>query len=68
MFDVFMDGSDIWAQLGKIMMGLKIFELPNGAIMYEYLNGKRYWYYQGKQLDCKTLEECDRLMKLKAFW
>lgn len=31
-------------------------------------NGKQEWYYFGKHLNCKTQEEFEELMKLKAFW
>jgi hypothetical protein len=28
----------------------------------------KQWWYNGKQLDCKTQEEFEQLLKLKAFW
>ncbi len=34
----------------------------------EFISGdKEYWYY-GQYIDCKTDEEFQRLIKLKAFW
>ena len=29
---------------------------------------EKYWYYEGKEIDCKSQEEFDRLIKLKLFW
>jgi len=32
----------------------------------EYTNGDKRWYLHG--IDCKSQEEFERLMRLKAFW
>jgi hypothetical protein len=29
---------------------------------------EKQWWYLGKRLDCKTQEEFESLMRLKAFW
>jgi len=34
----------------------------------EYANGNKEWYYNGEKLDCKTQEEFEILLKLRAFW
>jgi hypothetical protein len=34
----------------------------------EWANGNKFWYLNGKQIPCKTQEEFERLMRLKAFW
>lgn len=31
-------------------------------------NNSKYWYYYGKFIPCKTQEEFEKYMKLKAFW
>jgi hypothetical protein len=36
------------------------------AILGTY--GAKQWWYHGKQLDCNTQEEFERLLKLRAFW
>jgi hypothetical protein len=59
---------DLKKQCGEHITFIKLFEYPNGGILYQYEDGQQYWYYQGTQLNCKTQEEFDRLMKLKAFW
>ena len=30
-------------------------------------NGKSFWWYEGEYIDCKSQEEFERLLKLKAF-
>lgn len=34
----------------------------------EYPDGTKFWYLHNKRIDCKTQEEFEQLMKLKAFW
>ena len=34
----------------------------------EYADGTKYWYLNDKQINCKSQEEFERLMRLKAFW
>jgi hypothetical protein len=34
----------------------------------EWYNGKKSWYLNGERIPCKTQEEFERLMLLKAFW
>ena len=34
----------------------------------ESANGDKYWYINGKKIDCKTQDEFLRLIKMKAFW
>lgn len=31
-------------------------------------DGSRRWYFHGQYIDCKSQEEFERLLKLKAFW
>ena len=33
----------------------------------EYADGDKFWYLNGKQLSCKTQEEFEQYMRLKAF-
>lgn len=33
-----------------------------------HTNGLSFWWYDGKYIDCKTQEEFERILKLKAFW
>ena len=32
------------------------------------LHRDKYWYINGKKIDCKTQDEFLRLIKMKAFW
>jgi len=37
----------------------------------EFNNGDKVWYYQGQQINCKTPQEFEkliRLIKLRVFW
>jgi hypothetical protein len=34
----------------------------------EYANGDKYWYINNIKLPCRTQEQFERLMRLKAFW
>jgi hypothetical protein len=34
----------------------------------EHSNGYKVWYINDVRIPCKTQEEFERLMKLKAFW
>jgi hypothetical protein len=34
----------------------------------EYANGNKSWYINNIKLPCRTQEQFERLMKLKAFW
>jgi hypothetical protein len=34
----------------------------------EWADGNKSWYLNDKQIPCKTQEEFERLMRLKAFW
>jgi len=31
-------------------------------------NGLSFWWYEGKNINCYSQEEFERLLKLKAFW
>lgn len=44
----------------------KLHNLKGPAV--EYTNGYKSWYLNGKYIDCKSQEEFERLLKLKAFW
>jgi len=35
---------------------------------YEGINGDKCWWYHGKQINCSSQEEFERLIKLKALW
>ena len=34
----------------------------------EYANGDKYWYFNGKLVDCAYHEEFEQFLRLKAFW
>ena len=34
----------------------------------EYVNGTKHWYLDGKNINCSSQKEFERLLKLKAFW
>ena len=34
----------------------------------EFADGDKVWYLDDKQIDCKSQEEFERLLRLKAFW
>ena len=34
----------------------------------EFSWGEKEWWIDGEYLDCKTQEEFERLMKMRAFW
>lgn len=34
----------------------------------EYACGVKRWYYDDEFIDCKSQEEFERIIKLKAFW
>jgi hypothetical protein len=38
------------------------------AIIDPYNSNNSSWWYHGKRIDCKTQEEFERHMRLKAFW
>jgi len=40
----------------------------NKSICKTDANGTKRWYLDDKQIDCKSQEEFERLMRLKAFW
>ena len=40
--------------------------LDGPAIVYD--NGDRYWLYMGKEIECNSQEEYERIVKLRAFW
>ena len=54
------DGTKYWCLNGKRH------RVDGPAV--EYANGDKYWCLNGKQLNCKTQEEFEQYMKLKAFW
>jgi hypothetical protein len=65
----------------KLPNGGVLWELSDGRKSW-WLNGKRHredgpaiecsngnvWFINDEQIPCKTQEEFERLMKLKAFW
>ena len=53
-------GTKFWYLNGKL-------HRVNGPAI-EYNSGYKAWYLNGNQLDCKTQEEFEQYMKLKAFW
>jgi hypothetical protein len=34
----------------------------------ECVDGKKYWFFEGKYIDCNSQEEFERYIKLKLFW
>jgi hypothetical protein len=54
------DGSKWWYLNGKL-------HREDGPAS-EGVNGDKYWYINDKHVPCKTQEEFERVMKLKAFW
>jgi hypothetical protein len=33
-----------------------------------WADGKKFWYIHGKQINCQSQEEFERLIRLKTFW
>jgi len=44
----------------------KLHRIDGPAI--EYISGFEYWYYEGKEIECSSLEEFLKIINLKAFW
>lgn len=60
------DGARYWYQNGKLhRLDGPAVEGNNG-----YRDGGNYkeWYFEDEKLNCKTQEEFERLLRLKAFW
>jgi hypothetical protein len=57
---IFDNGDLIWYQHGRC-------HREDGPAI-EHSNGAKWWLLHGKNINCKTQEEFERLMKLKAFW
>jgi hypothetical protein len=34
----------------------------------EYKDGTSEWFYHGEKIHCSSLEEFERILKMKAFW
>jgi hypothetical protein len=34
----------------------------------EQFNGYKEWWFEGKEIDCNSQEEFERLIKLRLFW
>jgi len=34
----------------------------------EWDSGYKFWYYHGKQINCSSQKEFERLIKLRALW
>jgi len=34
----------------------------------EHANGQKEWYYQDEYISCKSQEDFERILKLKALW
>jgi hypothetical protein len=34
----------------------------------EFGNGQKEWYYNGERVSCKSQEEFERFLSLKALW
>lgn len=77
------DGTKIWYINGKNhRIDGPAIEYPNGNQTWYYhnkihredgpadisANGTKHWYYHGKLINCKSQEEFEKLIKLKAFW
>lgn len=56
----YVSGTKMWYQHGK--------EHREDGAAIEYGFGERYWFLYGKEQPCRTQEEFERLMSLKAFW
>ena len=56
----YISGSKYWYQNGKCH------RIDGPAV--EYSNGEKYWFYEGEEINCKSQEEFERLIKLKLFW
>jgi hypothetical protein len=39
-----------------------------GSLAIEYIGGYKEWYYEGEEINCKSQEEFERIIKLKLFW
>ena len=40
----------------------------DGPAEDEWYSKTKYWWLEGKQINCKSQEEFERLIKLKLFW
>jgi hypothetical protein len=54
------DGTKHWYINGKL-------HREDGPAI-EYIGGDKSWYLNDEKIYCKTQEEFERLVKLKAFW
>jgi hypothetical protein len=54
------DGEKAWYQHGQRH------RVDGPAI--EYASGSQSWYYHGKKIYCDSLQEFEKIIKLKAFW
>jgi len=44
---------------------------PATTYSFDYTDGRSStpkWFYHGQYIDCKSQEEFDRIIRLKAFW
>ncbi len=56
------DGHQEWYEHGKHH------RLDGPAVIYTNYSNREIWYYQGKQINCSSQEEFEKLLKFKAFW
>jgi hypothetical protein len=56
----YFDGTKYWIQNGKFH------RLDGPAVEWSYEH--KEWYYEDKNIDCKSQEEFERIIKLKLFW
>jgi len=56
----FVNGDKVWYYQGKLH------RIDGPAV--EGTNSIKYWYYQGQQINCKTQQEFEKLIKLRLFW
>jgi len=57
---IYPNGDKIWC------MNNQIHRLDGPAI--ERVGDEKQWWINGKQINCETQKEFERLLKMKAFW
>ena len=39
----------------------------DGIAFHKLIDDSKYWYYMGKEINCHSQEEFERIIRLKAF-
>ena len=61
----YISGTKLWYQYGHLhrLDGPAIEDMSN-----VYVDILKSWWYYGQKINCKTQEEFEKIIKLKAFW